>query len=322
MDECQAVMRQWLAFLQAGRSWQRQAANMAARSDLAAGGLGSLLREAAPGQRPSAQEIVLLLGAGRLAPGVGAKQGVEQRFNSLPRPGRKQLFRQNVIRESENQKSANRESGNLENQATKNIIPKNIILKDKIREKEIFENEIQENEIQKDIISENTIKDDLLFTENFIPKGLGERTEFNLAEAEINTQPGAVARAKAEEKIWGKPPDLAAAKSAAAAENMAEVLSAVPVLLEEATADWSGDLPKPLPTVNFVQQNSEILPEMLHMIAPEWDEPAAEVAERAPEQSPAADWPAPGADVEALADLVAEKLRDDIEILLGSSSLI
>ena len=93
MDEWQAVMRQWLAFLQAGRSWQRQAANMAARSDLAAGGLGSLLREAASGQRPSAQEIVLLLGAGRLAPGVGAKQGVEQRFNSLPRPGRKPLFR-------------------------------------------------------------------------------------------------------------------------------------------------------------------------------------------------------------------------------------
>lgn len=317
MDEWQAVMRQWLAFLQAGRSWQRQAANMAARSDLAAGGLGSLLREAAPGQRPSAQEIVLLLGAGRLAPGVGAKQGVEQRFNSLPRPGRKQLFRQNVIRESENQKSANLESENLENQTTKNIIPKNIILKDKIHEKEIFENEIQENEIQKD-----KIKDDLLITENFIPKGLSERTEFNLAEAEINTQAGAVARAKAEEKIWGKPPDLAAAKSAAAAENMAEVLSAVPVSLEEAAADWSGDLPKPLPTVNFVQQNSEILPEMLHMIAPEWDEPAAEVAERAPEQSPAADWPAPGADVEALADLVAEKLRDDIEILLGSSSLI
>lgn len=318
MDEWQAVMRQWLAFLQAGRSWQRQAANMAARSDLAAGGLGSLLREAAPGQRPSAQEIALLLGAGRLAPGVGAKQGVEQRFNSLPRPGRKPLFRQNVIRESENQKSANRESENLENQTTKNIIPKNIILKDKIHEKEIFENEIQENEIQKD-----KIKDDLLITENFIPKGLGERTEFNLAEAEINTQAGAVARAKAEEKIWGKPPDLAAAKSAAAAENMAEVLSAVPVLLEEAAADWSGDLPKPLPTVNFVQRNSEILPEMmLHMVAPEWDEPAVGVAEKAPEQSPAADFAAPGADVEALADLVAEKLRDDIEILLGSSSLI
>lgn len=317
MDEWQAVMRQWLAFLQAGRSWQRQAANMAARSDLAAGGLGSLLREAASGQRPSAQEIVLLLGAGRLAPGVGAKQGVEQRFNSLPRPGRKPLFRQNVIRDSENQKSEN-----LENQTTKNIIPKNIILKDKIREKEILGNEIQENEIQKDIISENTFKDDLFFTENFIPKGLGERTEFNLAEAEINTQAGAVARAKAEEKIWGKPPDLAAAKPASAAENMAEVLSAVPVLLEEATADWSGDLPKSLPTVNFVQRNSEILPEMLHMVAPEWDKPAAEVAERAPEQSPAADFAAPGADVEALADLVAEKLRDDIEILLGSSSLI
>jgi len=304
------ALAEWLARLERGREWQRQARDLAAW--FAPAGLPAV-SEASTLGRPSEQELRMLL--------MGA--GAAQRFNNLSRQGRPSrsalpapaLFRPGAAK-----------NFSAENLSEKSGLEKNWSENDRLKAKLFERNPFKENLVEKisdkEITAPKNLVKDNLPQDDFHQAEPGREDLFadlfdNDSRAEIlheenpGKEPG-VERSETAAEITGaiqktplKMPQMTvpAGKKTLAERNLAESVG----------AEIAGSLAWEPPGGLAELAETEIFSTPVSQFRP-----AAQV-----QNAVGDNWPAAGGtDVDSLAELVAERLRDDIEALLGSASLV
>jgi len=309
------ALAEWLARLERGREWQRQARDLAAW--FAPAGV-SAVSEASTLGRPSEQELRMLL--------MGA--GAAQRFNNLSRQGRPSrsalpapaLFRPGAAK-----------NFSAEDLSEKSRLEKNWSENDRLKAKLLERNPFKENLVekvsdkeapaQKNLVKDNLPKDGFhqaaparedLFADLFDNDSRAEilREEI-LPKADSEKEPG-TERLETAAEITGaikktplKMPQMTApaGKKSLAERSLAESVGA------EIAGSLGWEAPGGLAELADTEKFSTPVNQF---------RPAAQA-----QNAVGDNWPAAGGtDVDSLAELVAERLRDDIEALLGSASLV
>lgn len=298
----ESVLSEWLARLQQGRVWRRQAEEFDSWSQLAGEDLLRLVSEAAPGERPSERDICLLLGINSpLAQANGySLAGVGQRFNSLYQRGKHRLTSTAPML-SKAEGALQGESDNLWETAAADLSEVGA---------ELLPDLDSPDAIWPEDLSDDTAALSLVLSGRKAHKvaaesksGLERKSEIKIKSSvgpkvKMNSQTETANKVETtgEDIVSASWPDLVfSADLLKSAENE----PVQPLTAAEASAERLTEISADIP-VHLTSARSEVL-----------NTPGVE-----PEPL------ATGADVDMLTDLVAERLREDIEALLGSASLI
>ena len=289
----ESVLSEWLARLQQGRVWRRQAEEFDSWSQLAGEDLLRLVSEAAPGERPSERDICLLLGINSpLAQANGySLAGVGQRFNSLYQRGKHRLT-------STAPMLSKAEAADLSEVGAE-------LLPDLDSPDAIWPEDLSDDTAALSLVLSGRKAHKVAAAESKL--GMERKSEIKIKSSvepkvKMNSQTETANKVETtgEDIVSASWPELVfSADLLKSAENE----PVQPLTAAEASAERLTEIPADIPAdipVHLTSARSEVL-----------NTPGVE-----PEPL------ATGADVDMLTDLVAERLREDIEALLGSASLI
>ncbi len=287
----ESVLSEWLARLQQGRVWRRQA------------DLLRLVSEAAPGERPSERDICLLLGINSpLAQANGySLAGVGQRFNSLYQRGKHRLTSTAPML-SKADGAFQGESDNLWETAAADLSEVGAeLLPDLDSPDAIWPEDLSDDTTALSLVLSGRKAHKVAAAES--KSGMERKSEIKIKSSvapkvKMNSQTETANKVETtgEDIVSASWPELVfSADLLKSAENE----PVQPLTAAEASAERLTEISADIP-VHLTSARSEVL-----------NTPGVE-----PEPL------ATGADVDMLTDLVAERLREDIEALLGSASLI
>ena len=299
----ESVLSEWLARLQQGRVWRRQAEEFDSWSQLAGEDLLRLVSEAAPGERPSERDICLLLGINSpLAQANGySLAGVAQRFNSLYQRGKHRLTSTAPML-SKADGAFQGESDNLWETAAADLSEVGAeLLPDLDSPDAILPEDLYDDTTALSLVLSGRKAHKVAAAES--KSGMERKSEIKIKSSvgpkvKMNSQTETANKVETtgEDIVSASWPELVfSADLLKSAENE----PVQPLTAAEASAERLTEIPADIP-VHLTSARSEVL-----------NTPGVE--------------PEPlvtGADVDMLTDLVAERLREDIEALLGSASLI
>jgi len=298
----ESVLSEWLARLQQGRVWRRQAEEFDSWSQLAGEDLLRLVSEAAPGERPSERDICLLLGINSpLAQANGySLAGVGQRFNSLYQRGKHRLTSTAPML-SKAEGAFQGESDNLWETAADLSEVGAELLPDLDSPDAIWPEDLSDDTAALSLVLSGRKAHKVAAAESKL--GMERKSEIKIKSSvapkvKMNSQTETANKVETtgEDIVSASWPELVfSADLLKSAENE----PVQPLTAAEASAERLTEISADIP-VHLTSARSEVL-----------NTPGVE--------------PEPlvtGADVDMLTDLVAERLREDIEALLGSASLI
>lgn len=298
----ESVLSEWLARLQQGRVWRRQAEEFDSWSQLAGEDLLRLVSEAAPGERPSERDICLLLGINSpLAQANGySLAGVGQRFNSLYQRGKHRLT-STASMLSKAEGAFQGESDNLWETAADLSEVGAELLPDLDSPDAIWPEDLSDDTAALSLVLSGRKAHKVAAAESKL--GMERKSEIKIKSSvapkvKMNSQTETANKVETtgEDIVSASWPELVfSADLLKSAENE----PVQPLTAAEASAERLTEISADIP-VHLTSARSEVL-----------NTPGVE-----PEPL------ATGADVDMLTDLVAERLREDIEALLGSASLI
>ena len=299
----ESVLSEWLARLQQGRVWRRQAEEFDSWSQLSGEDLLRLVSEAAPGERPSERDICLLLGINSpLAQANGySLAGVGQRFNSLYQRGKHRLTSTAPML-SKADGAFQGESDNLWETAAADLSEVGAeLLPDLDSPDAIWPEDLSDDTTALSLVLSGRKAHKVAAAES--KSGMARKSEIKIKSSvepkvKMNRQTETANKVETtgEDIVSASWPELVfSADLLKSAENE----PVQPLTAAEASAERLTEIPADIP-VHLTSARSEVL-----------NTPGVE-----PEPL------ATGADVDMLTDLVAERLREDIEALLGSASLI
>ncbi len=298
----ESVLSEWLARLQQGRVWRRQAEEFDSWSQLAGEDLLRLVSEAAPGERPSERDICLLLGINSpLAQANGySLAGVGQRFNSLYQRGKHRLTSTAPML-SKAEGAFQGESDNLWETAADLSEVGAELLPDLDSPDAIWSEDLSDDTAALSLVLSGRKAHKVAAAES--KSGMERKSEIKIKSSvepkvKMNSQTETANKVETtgEDIVSASWPELVfSADLLKSAENE----PVQPLTASEASAERLTEISADIP-VHLTSARSEVL-----------NTPGVE-----PEPL------ATGADVDMLTDLVAERLREDIEALLGSASLI
>ena len=298
----ESVLSEWLARLQQGRVWRRQAEEFDSWSQLAGEDLLRLVSEAAPGERPSERDICLLLGINSpLAQANGySLAGVGQRFNSLYQRGKHRLTSTAPML-SKAEGAFQGESDNLWETAADLSEVGAELLPDLDSPDAIWSEDLSDDTAALSLVLSGRKAHKVAAAESKL--GMERKSEIKIKSSvepkvKMNSQTETANKVETtgEDIVSASWPELVfSADLLKSAENE----PVQPLTAAEASAERLTEISADIP-VHLTSARSEVL-----------NTPGVE-----PEPL------ATGADVDMLTDLVAERLREDIEALLGSASLI
>lgn len=299
----ESVLSEWLARLQQGRVWRRQAEEFDSWSQLAGEDLLRLVSEAAPGERPSERDICLLLGINSpLAQANGySLAGVGQRFNSLYQRGKHRLTSTAPML-SKADGAFQGESDNLWETAAADLSEVGAeLLPDLDSPDAIWSEDLSDDTAALSLVLSGRKAHKVAAAESKL--GMERKSEIKIKSSvepkvKMNSQTETANKVETtgEDIVSASWPELVfSADLLKSAENE----PVQPLTAAEASAERLTEISADIP-VHLTSARSEVL-----------NTPGVE-----PEPL------ATGADVDMLTDLVAERLREDIEALLGSASLI
>ena len=301
----ESFLSEWLARLQQGRVWQRQAAAFDSWGQLAGANLLRLVNEAAPGERPSERDLRLLLGINSplvQANGYSAAV-VSQRFNNLYQRGKRRLTSTAPMLNS-TERALQEERDNLWKSTAADL------------------SEVGA-ELLPDLDSPDAIWPEDLFAQDdaaVLSLALSGRKAHRGAETKSKSGMGRKSEVKIKSAV--KPKEKinnqaeAADKVETAGENIVSSLWPEPIFSTDLVKSAENE---PMQPLTAADASSEMLTEISANIPAHLTSARSEVL-KIPGVEP--EPLAAGADVDMLTDLVAERLREDIEALLGRASLV